>query len=77
MSQFKPGDLALIIGSTGRRPELIGTTIELVARRISYSGQVVWEWMDEARVEHTAERHLMPLKGDFAPELQKSQEVSA
>jgi hypothetical protein len=74
MSQFKPGDLALIIGTTGRRPELIGTTVELMFSFSNIHGDL-WAWRDGEKLECTQEKHLMPLRGDFQPEQQKSREV--
>lgn len=35
------------------------------------------EWIDRGGAAFAAERNLMPLKGDFAPEQQKSMEVVA
>lgn len=74
MSHFKPGDLALIIGTTGRRPELIGRTVQIVERVPLISGPG-WTWMEGPWEERACEKHLMPLRGDFAPEQQKSREV--
>lgn len=76
MSQFKPGDLALIVGSSGRRPEVIGRTIQLV-EMVECRGGPGWMWMDGSLQEFTIEKHLMPLRGDFTPEQQKSREVAA
>lgn len=75
-SNFKPGDLALIIGSSGRRPELIGHTIQLV-EMTECRGGPGWTWMDGSLQEFTLVKHLMPLRGDFAPEQQKSREAVA
>ncbi|MGE6445064.1 hypothetical protein ACQKDL_12960 [Pseudomonas bubulae] len=74
--QFKSGDLALIIGSMGRRPELVGTVIVLKRRGV-LMGEPFWWWMDGQMEESTAERHLMPLRDDFAPTGQKSKAVPA
>ena len=102
---FKPGDLALIVGSrlgaspnTGKSVELIQpvmpggsfTTPDGFERR-SGVDYPAWLVVGEGLVATTIsdrrvccggacliqERYLMPLRGDFAPEQQKSREVVA
>ncbi|MGN8346342.1 hypothetical protein ACLEJQ_22335 [Pseudomonas sp. SMV71] len=93
---FKPGDLAIIVGCR-INPEDIGKLVELSERVLlngyfttpsgwrvfsaspgtcwvvlseniaSYGGDHGWALVDE--------KHLMPLRGDFTPEQQKSKEA--
>lgn len=99
---FKPGDLALIVGAHNY-PGNIGKTCELVEFLLPLA---VSEWIDpedsrpvknasgfpcwlvvgdglDSGVENTRgaclalPSHLMPLRGDFTPEQQKSREVIA
>lgn len=101
MSQFKPGDLALIVNSRTVAGELlIGKCVELVMRiaageKVFFDG-MYWRPLDAdgwivsgdslLMVKHDgsvvqnqfcmfAEKNLIPLRGDFAPEQQKSREV--
>lgn len=102
--QFKPGDLALIVGSnTGGSPN-IGIAVELAQklstndvfslpdrRTIINRGPACWlvkaqglsasalggGWVDLGGIALVEERHLIPLRGDFAPEQQKSKAVPA
>lgn len=92
---FKPGDLAIIIGCT-RNPRNIGVTVELIEfidpgqraadfhplsgkRYISIASGPGWLVSGEALSESGAaiclEKHLMPLRGDFEPEQQKTKEA--
>ena len=99
---FKPGDLALIVGAC-RLPENIGKTCQLVEFLapeqvsswrdpsdnrpiINASGTHVWLVVGEYLVSSIRDTsgaclalpiHLMPLRGDFTPEQQKSREVLA
>ena len=102
MSQFKPGDLALIARED--HPENMFRTVELLflveneeryrtpdgdmARNVA--GSPIWVVSAEGLFHRSlakgwyvagwtqkAPYNLMPLRGDFAPEQQKSQEVSA
>lgn len=102
MSQFKPGDLALIICSSKGTSPNIGMSVELSqtlrtndhfslpdGRRSVNRGPECWlveapgllastnnlGWVDLGGIALVEERHLMPLCGDFQPELQKSREV--
>lgn len=97
MSQFKAGDLALIVGAR-RRPESIGKVVELIeylppgqegeyvsGNRGPFTNaddESTWlvlgdvsSFGDLPGVALVAPRFLMPLKGEFQPEQQKSQEV--
>jgi len=100
MSQFKPGDVALIVGYCVS-PVNLGKSCELVAflrpgERIAFAcngfdgvrhtgDKAGWFVAGDALVATSGargytivlEKNLMPLLGDFAPEQQKSQEVSA
>lgn len=97
--QFKPGDLALIVGAH-RLKENIGKTCELIEflapsqvsawrdpaddRPVSNaSGREVWLVAGEGLVSSIQDTygaclvmpaHLMPLRGEFAPEQQKAKE---
>lgn len=99
MSQFKPGDLALIIKSCNE--ENIGRVVTVV--RFGYQdelidqgkagfaianlgdvivdGEIIVSKIFNQKIKHTVSRHvftsdcLMPLRGDFQPEQQKSREV--
>lgn len=98
MSQFKPGDPAIIIGYT-TSPTNLGKSCELVAflspgERIDFAvngfggvrhigDRAGWFVVGDALVSTSGshgytivlEKNLMPLRGDFQPEQQKSQEV--
>lgn len=103
MSQFKPGDLALIVGSSKGTSPNIGMAVELViklctndyfnlpdGRRAVNKGPECWMVeasglvattiqtgrIDLGGISLIEERHLIPLRGDFAPEQQKSREVT-
>lgn len=86
---FKPGDLALTLISL---PVLeTGSVVELLSRvpkgdrMVDRNGDVYWAAVDGWMVSHSeagsdlvfADVDLMPLRGDFTPERQKSQEVPA
>ena len=98
---FKPGDLALIVGAR-RRPDAIGKVVELV--EYLHPGQegsflfnnrgpftnaddeATWlvvgdieafSFIDIHGLALVSPRYLMPMRGDFAPEQQKSREVVA
>lgn len=104
MSQFKPGDLALIAGSDKGTSPNIGMAVELTlklrkndsfslpdGRKAVNRGPECWVvqadgilaavyntcFMNLGGIALVQERYLMPLRGDFVPEQQKSQEVSA
>lgn len=89
MSQFKPGDLALVINSgdeacIGRIVEILEVLIDTKKEYkaygfthggladgspsafVDFGGDDIWLF---------AQKNLMPLKGDFQPEQQKSREV--
>jgi len=87
--QFKAGDLALVINHTF--PPVIGTCVELISRHLvgpvdrkdpmdpgvyeQEGGEAVWVVSADGSI--VWEKWLMPLRGDFAPDLQKSQAVPA
>lgn len=87
MSQFKPGDLALVVsgGKLGEMAELIRfvqpgdivvsptTGKEYQFRPDAGVGGWLCGFRDCQAVKH--EKNLMPLKGDFQPEQQKSLKV--
>lgn len=100
--QFKPGDLALIIGSSQGVSPNIGMAVELVqilesgglfvlpsGRRIRNAGPLCWvvyadgavgqfgngSFADVGGFTLCQEIYLMPLRGDFEPEQQKSKEA--
>lgn len=101
MSNFKSGDLALIVG--GSMPDQLGKVVELlffIRSREEYavpgyahlvrnvSGGDVWLVKGDVGMLHEeggsvdgfcqkAESNLLPLRGDFQPEQQKSREVPA
>lgn len=102
MSQFKTGDLALIVNSSNE--ENIGrvVTVSGFANKgdgvshgdvgfvmagsdgwIIVDGEIVVNRIGLPSLKFTVSRHiflrsyLMPLRGDFSPEQQKSREVSA
>lgn len=93
MHNFKAGDLAVVVGcridpsSIGHVVELVERTLpgeffsspcgEIFHSEADEPGWVVLSDVDLDGWAHIAERHLMPLRGDFAPERQKSQEVPA
>jgi len=88
---FKPGDLALLligIGplGAGSAVELIkridaGTEVDLVGGGKAECLECSWVFshsqIPAPGLAFAAERLLMPLRGDFAPERQKSREVAA
>ncbi|NEK70305.1 MAG: hypothetical protein G3W70_21300 [Xanthomonas perforans] len=90
---FKPGDLALVVGFVqvpdlvGSAVELVEPTYPgeqfsgpdgvTYRSRDELKGWVVLTDLDEDGWAHVAEAHLMPLRGDFVPERQKSLEVPA
>jgi hypothetical protein len=85
--QFKPGDLALVINDTF--PPVIGTCVELISRHLvspvdrkdpmdpgvyeQEGGEAVWVVSEDKAI--VGEKWLMPLRGDFAPEQQKTREA--
>lgn len=102
MSQFKPGDLALIAKED--HPENMFRVVELLFlvgdgeqyqnpegyTNRNAAGKAVWVVSASGLFHHSrvkgwhiagwtqkAPQNLMPLRGDFAPEQQKAQEVSA
>lgn len=103
MSQFKPGDLALVVGSRLGSSPNVGKVVELIQMvmpgdsfttpdgfvRESGVDYPTWLVSAEGLIATTMsdrriycggaclmqERYLMPLKGDFQPEQQKSREV--
>jgi hypothetical protein len=91
MSQFKPGDPALLlidIGpvSSGSVVELIsrwpaGTDMKLVGGGKAECAEDSWVFSGSSipapGLGFAPERCLMPLRGDFAPEQKKSREVVA
>jgi len=89
MSQFKPGDLALVVsgGFMGETAELIrfvlpGDVVVSPTSGKKYQfrpaagiGGWLCKFRSEWAIKH--EKNLMPLRGDFQPEQQKSREVVA
>lgn len=100
--QFKPGDLAMIVGSSKGISPNIGMAVELVQKvpandhfmladgtRLQNRGPACWliestglraalhhgGWADIGGIALAEERHLMPLRGDFAPDKHKSKEA--
>lgn len=87
--QFKPGDLALVIKS--RAPQHIGRCVEILDVLLDdleiyqYLGEThegdadlslsAFIRFDDFGVWMIRQSHLMPLRGDFAPERQKAQAV--
>ena len=61
-TELKPGMMALVIGSTGYKPETIGMIIEieLVTTRGAF-------WIYEGKPLHTQRNHLMPIKPQANP----------
>lgn len=93
MNQFKPGDLALIIDSSepediGRVCEVVGVLINDKTEHL-FMGELhdgdadgIWSAFVDLGASSGGiwlfgQYQLMPLKKDFQPEQQKSQEVSA
>lgn len=87
-SNFKPGDLALVIagGFLGQAVELIrfiqpGETVVSPTGKIyefrPKAGVGGWLCSSDAEMVVKHEKNLMPLRGDLAPEQTKSREVSA
>ncbi|WP_346395227.1 hypothetical protein [Pseudomonas syringae] len=101
-NQFKPGDLALIVGSSKGISPNIGMAVELIqnlstndefnlpdGRRLLNRGPACWViaaagllasrhdggWIDVGGIALVMEHHLIPLRGDFAPEQQKAKEA--
>ncbi len=85
---FKPGDLALTLMDLGDVTQ--GSAVEIVDRieagdfvsvegRIHMTTESGWSCVQPSCAHRLAypDRALMPLRGDFAPERQKSQEVPA
>ncbi|WP_054076560.1 hypothetical protein [Pseudomonas amygdali] len=100
--QFKPGDPALIVGSSCNLSPNIGMAVELVqqlrtndkfslpdGRPLLNRGPACWlvqapglaaalhhgGWADIGGIALVMGHHLVPLRGDFAPEQQKAQAV--
>ncbi len=78
--QFKPGDLAIVIGV--RFPECepnIGKVVTVESGvfqgEVWVSGDIVNRLGDRLDMLMINPRHLMPLSGDFAPEQQKAKEA--
>jgi len=98
MHNFKPGDLALVVGFT-KSSSLLGKVVEVSQRicpghtfkgpdgmdRLLRGTNPCWIVVGENIVSidgnrgwaAVCEHNLMPLRGDFAPERQKSQELPA
>ncbi|WP_296277826.1 hypothetical protein [Pseudomonas sp. UBA7530] len=89
MSQFKSGDMALVVGGK----VLLGCEVEIikwvqpgqvyaVVRGVTYGLDPAspgggWHVRNGTTTGIKEERHLMPLRGNFAPEREKSSEVPA
>lgn len=103
-NNFKPGDLAIIVGSNKGISPNIGKAVSLKmklatesgfslpdGRRVTNKGPECWlvegddlsaslnsgGWIDLGGVALVEERHLMPLRGEFAPDQAKSHELPA
>jgi hypothetical protein len=87
MSQFKPGDLALTLRSGFGFPAMTTVKLDVFLRKgetaqepdgcfftPKFDGWAVYR-EDEDGEGFFRPEHLMPLKGDFASEQQKSREV--
>lgn len=61
-TELKPGMMALVIGSTGYKPETIGMIIE-----IELVTTIVAFWTHEGKPLHTLRHHLMPIKPQADP----------
>lgn len=78
MSKFKAGDLALM--KKAWHQENVGRCVELVCVNAAYSKiirETAWIVKGEGPGAWAPESWLMPLRGDFQPEQQKSREVPA
>ncbi len=81
--QFRQGDLAVTLGHLVQIPA--GSVVELVKRvpaghLFRTSGLLALEegWVASSGngvLAYYANKHLLPLRGDFTPERQKTQEV--
>lgn len=84
MSQFKEGDIALVVGGDA----FLGSQVEIFrwvnpgedfeTDRAAYhyrNGRPGWVVVCGSRCAVKHESHLMPLRGDFQPEQQKVLEV--
>lgn len=69
MSELQPGMLALIIGTTGYRPETVGMIVEI----ISVTSEAA-SWMNGEEMLKTAKIHLLPIKPEADPLDQKQQQ---
>lgn len=72
-TELKPGMMALVIGSTGYKPETIGMIIEieLVTTRGAF-------WICEGKPLHTLRHHLMTIKPEAdSLHTKEEQEVKA
>lgn len=81
MNNFKPGDLALVVGCRSV-PSLNGCCVEVVEHcgawelpGLPMQDYYLVRW--GRREGHARSGVLMPLRGDFHPERQKSREVPA
>lgn len=72
-TELKPGMMALVIGSTGYKPETIGMIIEI--ELVTTSGAF---WIYEGKILHTLRHHLMPIKPESDPlHIKEEQHASA
>ena len=89
MSHFKPGDMALTLTAGLKWPPMTQVALDVFllkgGKAIEPDG-VIWTapfdgWVtyrdDDDRAEFYRTQDLMPLRGDFTPEQQKSREVPA
>lgn len=72
-NQFNPGDLALIVGTSGGWPETVGMCVQLT-RPVNLHSGPGWHWRG-CPARGTNERYLMPLRGDFEPDQQEQREA--
>ena len=73
MSELKPGMLALIVGTTGNKPETVGMLIE-----IESIFSIVASWTLDGERMFTMLEHLLPIKPEADPlEIKVNQELHA
>lgn len=69
MSELQPGMLALVIGTTGYRPETVGMIIEIID--VTSEAGI---WMNGAEMLRTAKKHLLPIRPEADPIHEKQQQ---
>lgn len=61
-TELKPGMMALVIGSSGYKPETIGMIIEILEVTSDRAF-----WSDGVEILQTLRKHLMPIKPEADP----------